>query len=76
MFKIILESLAPMLIVMLILAIIGAFCWPYALNTWLTYLGKEAMITWWQGAILGFLPVIGYLTIPVAVITWILMLFL
>lgn len=54
----------------------GAFCWPYVLNTWLVFIGKEAVIVWWQGALLGFVPFLGQCTILIAVITWLLMLFL
>jgi hypothetical protein len=62
--------------VMIICAVIGAYLWPYTLNTWLIFLHKAPKIVWWHGALLGFCPIIGQLTIPAAVITWILMLFL
>jgi len=61
---------------MIICAVIGALLWPYSINTWLVYFGKAPSIVWWHGALLGFCPGIGQATIPVAVITWILMLFL
>jgi hypothetical protein len=61
---------------LLICAIIGGFCWPYTINSWLVFFGKVPSIQFWHGAILGFLPFIGQATIPAAVITWILMLFL
>ena len=64
------------LITMIIGAIVGAWLWPYTLNTWLIYLGKTAKIVWWHGVLLGFCPYIGHITIPVAAVTWILMLFL
>ena len=63
-------------IMLLVGGIVGAFLWPYTLNTWLEFLGKAPAIVWWQGALLGFIPFIGHLTIPAAIITWILMLFL
>ena len=63
-------------IAMLIGAAIGAFTWPYTINTWLVFLGKEPSIVWWQGSLLGFVPFVGYASIPAAVITWVLMLFL
>lgn len=62
--------------VLLICAAIGAFLWPYSINAWLVFFGKPASVLWWHGAILGFVPVIGQATIPVAFITWVLMLFL
>ena len=56
--------------------LLGALCWPYTINTWLVFIGKEATITWWQGAIIGFVPGIGHLGLPCAFFTWLLMLFL
>jgi len=57
-------------------AVIGALLWPYAINSWLVFLGKPASIVWWQGALIGFVPYVGPLSIPAAAITFILMLFL
>lgn len=62
--------------VLVIFAIIGAFLWPYTLNTWLEFFGKTTTITHFQGALLGFCPIIGQLTILLAIATWILMLFI
>ena len=61
---------------MLIGAAIGAFTWPYTINTWLVFLGREPAIVWWQGSLLGFVPFVGHASIPAAVITWVLMLFI
>lgn len=63
-------------IILLISAAIGAVLWPYTINTWLVYFGKSPLFTWYYGAILGFVPFIGQLTIPLAIITWIAMMFL
>ena len=60
---------------MLIAAVIGAFCWTYAINTWLAYAGQPPQIEWWMGALIGFVPYFGRLSIPAAVITWIVTLF-
>jgi len=57
-------------------AIPGAFLWPYTLNTWLHFLNKPESIVWYHGVIIGFIPVLGQFTIPAAIITWILMLFI
>ena len=62
--------------VLCVFALIGAFLWPYVINEWLIYFGKEASVVWWQGAILGFIPVLGQIMLPVVVITWIAMMFL
>jgi len=64
------------LIFCLIFAVIGAFCWTYTINTWLTFAGKPQAIVWWQGALIGFVPYLGRLSIPAAVVTWLLMLIL
>lgn len=63
-------------LLLLISAAIGAICWPYTINTWLVFLGKPPVVVWWQGALLGFAPFIGQFSIPAAIVTWILMLFI
>jgi hypothetical protein len=63
-------------VILLILSLVGAVCWPYTINTWLVFLGKDPVIVWWQGMLLGFVPGLGQVSIPAAVITWILMLFI
>ena len=65
-----------LIVLMVAFAIIGAWLWPYTINTWLVYFNKPPAILWWHGALLGFCPFIGQATIPAAVVTWILMLFL
>ena len=60
----------------LISALIGGFTWTYSLNMWLEFFGKEPSIVFWQGMLLGFAPYLGQISIPVAIITWILFLFL
>lgn len=65
-----------MLILMVIHAIIGALLNPYTLNSWLVFLDKAPTVTWWQGALLGFAPIVGEATMPAAFVTWILMLVL
>ena len=70
------EDFHVLLIALLISAIIGAILWPYTINIWLIYFGKQPIFTWYYGAILGFIPAIRQLTIPLAIITWIAMIFL
>ena len=65
-----------LLISCILFAAIGAFAWPYSINTWLELAGKEPVIVWWQGVLLGFCPGIGHLTVPVAVVTWMITLFM
>jgi hypothetical protein len=57
-------------------ALIEAFAWTYLLNTWLEFLGKNGQVSWWQGALLAFVPVLGRFGSAAAVFTWALMLFL
>lgn len=65
-----------LLFILAIFALIGALCWPYTINTWLVYAGKAPVIVWWQGSLMGFCPVLGQISIPAAVSTWILMMFI
>jgi len=64
------------ILILLISAAVGAFCWPYTINSWLSFADKPQTIVWWQGALLGLVPWLGQASIPAAVITWVLMLFL
>ena len=70
------EQSLVLLITLAIFAAVGGFLWPYTINSWLVFFGKDPTIVFWQGALLGFCPGIGQVSIPAAVITWILMLFL
>ena len=63
-----------LLLIFAVGAIIGAVCWPYTINTWLVFVGKAAVVKWWQGALIGLVPGIGQASIIVAVLTWIIML--
>ena len=63
-------------IILAISALIGAVLWPYTINTWLVYFGKQPSFAWYYGIILGFVPYIGQLSIILAAITWIAMMFL
>lgn len=69
-------GLGAVIVVCCIFGGIGMVCWPYTINSWLVYSGREPCIVWWQGFILGFTPFLGQATIPVMVITWILLMFL
>lgn len=64
------------LVALTISGIVGAICWPYTINTWLIFLGKEPSIVWWQGFLMGYVPFLGQVSIPASVITFVLMLFL
>lgn len=64
------------IIIMLIGLVIGGFCWPYVINTWLVYVGKTASVKFWHGMVISIIPSIGPLSLVLAAVTWILMLFL
>jgi hypothetical protein len=71
-----LEALIAAVFILAVCTVIGAALWPYTINTWLAFFGKQASIVWWQGALMGFCPGLGQATIPAAIITWLLMLFI
>ncbi len=63
-------------ILAVIVWLIAAALWPYTLNTWLVFFDKEPTIQFWHGLIFCLVPYLGKVTIPAAVLTWVLMLFL
>lgn len=65
-----------LLLVLAISGIIGMFCWPYTINSWLVFVGKDPCIVWWQGFLIGYVPFLGQASVPALIITWILMMFL
>jgi hypothetical protein len=56
--------------------IVGIFCWPYGINTWLVFAGKPAIVQWYKGFLIGCIPVFGKYSVIFAILTWILMMFL
>lgn len=71
------RALLVMFVILLLFGVLpGIFLWPYTLNTWLEFLNKPQTVKWWHGMILGVIPGLGHATIPVAALTWILMLVL
>lgn len=53
--------------------VVGGVCWPYVINTWLVYAGKEPTVTFWQGFLVGLVPGLGQFCLPCVVLTWVLM---
>ena len=56
--------------------VLGGFLWPYTLHTIGTLLGRDVSISFWAGGLLSFVPWIGALTLPAAVVAWIVSLFI
>lgn len=69
-------SITVLFVIALISAAIGAFVWPYTINAWLVFFGKPPGVLWWHGALLGLVPGLGQFAAPLAIMTWVLMLFL
>jgi len=62
--------------VLAINSMVGAVCWPYVVNTWLTYCHKDSQIFWYHGILMSFVPGLGQLALPLTIATWLLMIFL
>ena len=59
--------------VVLVSFAIGAVLWPYSIDSWALYLGHATSIPWYAGGVLGIIPGVGQMSIPVAAVTWVLM---
>jgi len=70
------SNLLSMVIVCLISGLVGSVCIPYAINTWLIYVGKQAVVTKLNGFLFGLFPLFGFLSFVATFFTWIAMLFL
>lgn len=55
---------------------IGAVLWTYSIDSWALYFGHAVSIPWYAGGVLGIIPVVGQASIPVAAVTWVLMMIL
>jgi len=51
--------------------LIGAWLWTYSINSWCEFFGKPETCLWWHGFLIGCVPYFGYLSIPIAVVTFI-----
>lgn len=63
-------------IVLFLSALVGGFCWAYSINTVLTWFGRAAIVKFWQGALIGLVPGLGQASLPVAVVIWVISLFI
>lgn len=66
------------IIIIAIAVLISMGCWHYTLITWLSYFGKPTINIgyFWPCFVIAIVPGLGQAGIPVAILTWILMLFL
>ncbi len=64
-----------LLIFILISATIGGFLWKYSVNNWLEWAGKPQSFKFWHGFLVGLFPPVGFGSIPVAIITFVLSFF-
>jgi len=51
--------------------LVGSLCWTYSVNEVFEMIGSAKTIAWWQGGLIGLVPYLGQVSIPVAVIVWI-----
>ena len=56
--------------------LIGGFLWPYCINTWLHWAEKPETVKFWHGFLIGMVPGVGGLSIPAALLTFIVNLFM
>jgi hypothetical protein len=56
--------------------IFAAWLFPYTINTWLVFYEKEPKALWWQGLLIGCIPVLGKYSVLLAIATWIIMYFI
>ena len=62
------------LFVVAVSTLIGGFLWPYTIEGIASMVGNDSVaIAFWQGALIGFVPYLGQLTIPAAIIVWFLL---
>ena len=64
------------LLVVVVPFVLGAITWTWSINTWLVIMGNTPVVVWWQGGLIGLVPTIGYFGVPVAIVTWIVSLFM
>lgn len=59
-----------------VLAYASGLLWQYSLGTWLHYFHKPNNLKFWQCMVMGFVPWIGQESLPLAFVTWVLMMFI
>ena len=56
--------------------VVCGMCWEYTIDSWLNYAEKPEDFPLWGGCLLAILPVLGQLSIPGAIGTWIALMFI
>lgn len=51
--------------------ILGGILWTYSINTLIEIAGKPNRISFWNGFILGIIPGVGQLCLPLSVVTFV-----
>jgi len=69
-------TMIALMVYIVIVGTIGAYLWPYTVNTWLKYAGKKPALSSNMGFVFALVPAVGWVCLPGAVITYIAMLFL
>jgi hypothetical protein len=69
-------SAISVVIISLLLVLACGGCWEYTINTWLIYFHKSSQFHYWQGCLISIVPGLGQVSIILAVVTWILMMFI
>ena len=63
------------LFILFLNALLGAVLWPYSINHWINWADGHGEFLWWHGALLAFIPGIGQLCMPAAIVTLIIITF-
>lgn len=64
------------LVIIAAIVLVAAGCNYYTINFWLDYAGKDTAFPLWACCVIACVPGIGQLSIPVAIVTFIISLFL
>lgn len=68
--KVVSLYLSFIMVLLVLSGLVGAVLWVYIINTWAIYLGKAVTFGVGSGFVLGMIPGIGQLSLPIAAITY------
>jgi hypothetical protein len=69
-------AVVVVLFIWLLSATLCGWLVPYSVNSWLAVAGKDPAVGYWAGFGVGLIPAVGQIAVPVAIVTWIAMMFL